>query len=817
MKLCSSVFILLLTLQVFNTDNSFAEVSKSDSLLRILQKAKNDTDKINALIALSWQLRQQNLDSALVLGKEALILSEKLTDPDTRVPPEEEKQNQRLVKTQRRKTARANYNIGTFLNIKTDYHNSLGYFIKALLSEDQGDNRLKSQILSGLGIAYYGLSDYPKALEYQAQALKLIETYGDKKEIARICGNMGIVFASQSKYEDALTYYFKALKLCEELGDKPGFVRMLNNLALVYYNKGDFLRALDFNFKALSIEENLKDKNSLAITLSSIGAVYESQKYYEKALDYFFKALKLEKELDNNYEIARNLGNIAEVLLAQDNNSVALNYNLWALNIRKKLKDNRGIAYACVSIGDVYMKQADSAWASGNQKYALEKIYPDALFYYSIALNTSKKIGENHLTAISLTQIGKIQTRQGLFVPSEAKLLQALAIAESIGIPSLSQIIHENLSDIYSRTGDYKKAFTHHREFGMLKDTLLNKDKSIEFSRKAMGYEYDKKSSLLKTEQEKKDALNASQRLKQRIIMYSIIAVLLLVISLAALIYRSSLQKQKANRLLALKSTIIEEQKTLVEAKNRHITDSIHYAKRIQEALLPATLFEPAEVSGFFVYHQPKDIVSGDFYWRFKDGDDLFFAVVDCTGHGVPGAMMSMLGYDMLEYAVKDKKLRQPALIIQSINTQMMEKLIKSNPGGATDGMDMTICKLNVKTLNLTYSGAKNGLIVAEQDKELTFFPADKCSVGDRAGYPFSQNSIQLTNKQSVYLFTDGYADQNGGPDRKRYMTVRFRQFLKKISTLSCDQQKMELLTEFNNWKGSTNQRDDVLVVGFKI
>ncbi len=268
--------------------------------------------------------------------------------------------------------------------------------------------------------------------------------------------------------------------------------------------------------------------------------------------------------------------------------------------------------------------------------------------------------------------------------------------------------------------------------------------------------------------------------------------------------------------MLERKNNTIERQKKEVEDKNKNINDSINYARRIQEAILPARLFEPEEVKDHFIYFSPKDIVSGDFYWRFKDGDDLFIAVVDCTGHGVPGAMMSMLGYDLLEYAVKDKGLREPAFIIQAMNEQLMQKLIKGNNGGSTDGMDMTLCKLNPKTGTLTYAGAKNELCIAN-NTGMHRCTVDKRSVGYESGFAFTQKTVALQSDEMVFLYTDGYADQKGGPDNGKYLGARFRTLLQGISGLTCAEQKQSLQNEFSDWKKDFEQRDDVLVVGFKL
>lgn len=817
MKSRINLFFIFLTLFVLPGGCLHAQNGQTDSLFHAYATAKDDTTRLNALNQLAWALRNSKQDSAISVCRKALLLAEMLPD-STQTEIKDEQLRIYLSKTKSNKLALSNYQMGNFLNMKQDYRGALGFLIKASVwSEKTKDKIFRSKVLTDFGYTYWRLINFQKALEYLLQAQKIADSTGDKKQQVAINNILGNVSSQQDNYVKALDYYSLALKIADSIGDKGRAATLMNNMGATYWSQGNYLKALDCDFNALRREEEVKDSNDLALTLGNIGLVYSSQGNNSQSLDYMYRALKLENKMGHKFQVARNIGNISGIYSAQGEFAKALNYNFWALNLMTELKEKLGMISGYSTAGDIYIKQGDSAWAKGNFKFALENKYANALYYLFLASRKGEDIGEPHALSFCLGNIAHIRIRQGKYVEGENLFLRALSLADSIGAQDLQEQEHKSLSELYYQTGDYFKAFQHQKAYTVIKDTLFNKDKSIESSRKEMNYEYDKKTAIMKAEQEKKGAILASEKKRQRIIMLSVSAVLLLALTLATLIYRSNLQKQKANKMLEQKNNTIEQQKRLVEDKNHHITESINYAKRIQEAILPLSLFEPEEASDYFIYHLPKDIVSGDFYWRFKDGDDLFIAVVDCTGHGVPGAMMSMLGYDMLEYAVKDKHLREPGLILQSINEQMMEKLLKSNPGGSTDGMDVTLCKLHKKSMLLTYAGAKNGLIIANHEEELILLPVDKCSIGDQAGFAFSQHSVQLTPKQAVYLFTDGYADQKGGPDHKKYMSLRFKQFLKRINNLPCEDQKEQLQLEFKTWKGESAQKDDVLVIGFKV
>jgi len=817
MKTRLLAFCFFSLIQIYSAAALFSQTSRLDSLHQVLVLAKNDTQRINTLNQLAWQWRRTNLDSAIPYGTRAILLSEKLVDSNM-IVINDEQVRVRLSRLKSRKLADSYYQMGVFIGSKNDFRGALGYFIRALvLSEKTSNAAFYSKILTDIGYTYSMLNDIPKALYYNLQALRIADSLKNHPSLITLSNRIGMIYIDKSDFQKAFECFTRCFNLAQQDKDSISIMFSLNNIGLAYWNQGNLLKALDNYFNALKIADQLNNTSQAAITLSNIGLIYWSQKNYSQAFDYMFKALGLEEKIGDKLQIARNLSNISDLYNDLGDYVNTINYNSWALELREELHDKRGLALSYSVFADVYTRQGDSAWAKKNTDYARESRYPLALTYFEKALNLVKQLGDLNYEAIYKANIGHLLTRMGNYEEAEQNLSRSLQISDSIGSLNQQEISHQYLSELYEETGAYRKAYEHHKLYSILKDSIYNKDKSMESNRKFLSYEYDKKTALLRAEQNKKDALNSSEKKRERVVIYSISAVLLLVLCLAIIIYRSNRQKQKTNKQLERKNNTIEIQKKVVEDKNRHITESINYAKRIQEAILPSSLFKPEEIREHFVYHLPKDIVSGDFYWRFKDGDDLFFAVVDCTGHGVPGAMMSMLGYDMLEYAVKDKGLRDPGQIIQALNEQMMEKLLKSNPGGSTDGMDLTLCKLNSISQTLTFAGAKNDLIVVTPEKGVELYQVDKCSVGDQPKFCFKQQTIQLQSHQSVFLFTDGYADQKGGPEQKKFMAGRFRELLGEISELPCEEQKLQLQKEFNDWKANATQRDDVLVVGFKL
>jgi serine phosphatase RsbU (regulator of sigma subunit)/HAMP domain-containing protein len=271
----------------------------------------------------------------------------------------------------------------------------------------------------------------------------------------------------------------------------------------------------------------------------------------------------------------------------------------------------------------------------------------------------------------------------------------------------------------------------------------------------------------------------------------------------------------------------VVKQKEEIELKTKEleilfkqVTDSIHYAKRIQEAILPPNNLVKQILPESFVLYKPKDIVSGDFYWIDKKKEWCYFAAVDCTGHGVPGAFMSIVGYNLLKDILKNTDRTQPSIIMDKMNDGVANTLHTNTTSGkqTKDGMDMTLCALNYDTLELQFSGAFNPLYII-RGNELIQYKADKFPVGMFIGEKqnFTNHSIQLQKGDSIYIFSDGYADQFGGPKGKKFMAGNFRQLLSDVSKLPIERQKTMLNQTIEEWRGNLEQVDDILIIGVKV
>ena len=341
----------------------------------------------------------------------------------------------------------------------------------------------------------------------------------------------------------------------------------------------------------------------------------------------------------------------------------------------------------------------------------------------------------------------------------------------------------------------------------------------------------------------KSDEYNAGLE-RRNIIVYAAIGGMFLVLILLIFIYRNYRQKRKANDMLKEKNDLIELQKKHVEEKNKDITDSINYAKRIQLALLKEQKHVSAHLPEHFIFFMPKDIVAGDFYWAAEKQGHLYLTAADCTGHGVPGAFLTMLGVAFLNEINSTNEILTPAQILDKLRVRFITELSQTGKEGENkDGMDISLMRLNLKTYELQWAGANNPLWVMKSKSVSSFEPnnlpcrpagklqttngfipelietkADKQPIGFTLNpKPFTNHVFQLQKGDSFYLFTDGFADQFGGPSGKKFKYSQLKEKFAEINNLALEKQKELLGIEFETWKGEYEQLDDVCVIGVRV
>ena len=292
---------------------------------------------------------------------------------------------------------------------------------------------------------------------------------------------------------------------------------------------------------------------------------------------------------------------------------------------------------------------------------------------------------------------------------------------------------------------------------------------------------------------------------------------LILILYLVAIVFENT--KNTALKNLDEKNNLLDIQKKTLEIKQKEILDSINYSRRIQSAILPPDKIVKRLLPDSFILYKPKDIVSGDFYWVTEWGNKILFAAVDCTGHGVPGAFMSIVGQNILNQSVNEYGLSKPNLLLNSLNKGVSRTLGADDENIIRDGMDLALCTLDKKNMQLEFAGAFNPLWIL-RNNEIIEIKGNKFPIGsfmDDAIQNFDNHEMKLEKGDLLYIFTDGYADQFGGPKGKKFKDKNVKKLLLEISNESMDRQKEILETTMEDWKGELEQIDDILIMGVKI
>ncbi len=285
-----------------------------------------------------------------------------------------------------------------------------------------------------------------------------------------------------------------------------------------------------------------------------------------------------------------------------------------------------------------------------------------------------------------------------------------------------------------------------------------------------------------------------------------------LIIGIAVVSLKLLRTNRKNNKILKVQNEIIEE-------KNKDITDSINYAKRLQTAILPPKDFVNSVLPEHFIIYQPKDIVSGDFYWVSHHESKIMLAAIDCTGHGVPGALLSIVGHNAINQAVNELGILQPSKVLDSMNTLIKKILHQDKGSDIRDGMDMALCTFDKHTNTLEYAGANNPVFILS-DGKLNIIKGSKLTVGsmeEEKVEPPVNHSVQLKKGDCFYIFSDGYVDQFGGKDNKKFKTSKFQELLISINNQAMPEQEKSISKAFNDWKGKNEQVDDVLIIGIRV
>ncbi|WP_317896779.1 SpoIIE family protein phosphatase [Aurantibacillus circumpalustris] len=641
-----------------------------------------------------------------------------------------------------------------------------------------------------------------KSLEYSQQALTTYEELKDWENIIRTRVAIANMYKDQGNIIMQLECLQEGLQIAKKADYKKGMSQFLVQIMFLYAAQGDTAQALNYLEKASVLEKEINDSTRWARGYFLIGKFYAGIFHFDKAIEYYNKSIERYEKEQNKNALPQIYMKKADVYVEKHDYILALQNAEKANRLAEEADDFRTIFWSLVTKGEIYAMQND---------------YVNALKIHLSTLKIVERLGAEDPIAIICGMLANDYFGQKNYAQAKLYSDRSLQIMIKNNAGAQNLMKSEKLAyRIDSTTKDFKGAFLHYQNFKKLDAKLNNEDVHKAAAREKFQSDLEMQKMMGQMTQEKQEMKYNEDKKKQRIILYSVSLGLLLLLLLVVFIFRGLRQKQKANKELLQKNEVIVQQKHLVEEKQKEITDSITYAKRLQEAILPPKEFVNKHVPDNFILYRPKDIVAGDFYWAECVGSKFFIAAADSTGHGVPGAMVSVVCSNALNRSVKEFGLRETGKILDKTRELVIETFEKST-SEVKDGMDISLLCIDRQNQKVYWSGANNPLWYI-QNNELKEIKADKQPIGktDHAK-PFTTHELEYKENTIFYLFTDGLADQFGGPNGKKFKYKQFSDLLLQHSNLDPEQQTLLIDKVFSEWKGELEQVDDVCVIGIKI
>ena len=670
--------------------------------------------------------------------------------------------------------------------------------------------------------AYYINRDLSQSVDYGERALEVARQTGSIVLENKALEYLALGRYFQGNYDEALNNWLASIDLyvLRESQEPDSIARMslmgdraqqLNNVGAAYKNLGEYDKAIEYYQENLKIQEQLGNLYSMAQSKANIANVYYAFELdYEKVLEYYNESLEhLNEYLTQNPDHLQGKQLLAGIYLnigiaykeIEDDDMAIENFQL-ALDLYTDIDNKVGIANTLNSIGLVYL-------AAGS--------YQEALDASLNALEVYREIGQRKEEAGALKNIGHIFYEWKRFSEALDYMNQSLDISRELDLKREMFDVYKDMSMVYRDIGDYRQALQNYELYNSLKDSSIREENLQAISELETKYETER------VERENAE-LNFQNQLqeaglkRQRIILFSVIGISVIILGFGFITYRQYQAKKKANVLLNEQNIEIKQQRDQIFQQKQEITDSIHYASRIQEAILPReTMLN--KLQDHFILFKPRDIVSGDYYWMTLKDNKTIVAAADCTGHGVPGAFMSMLGISFMNEIVNKSDTTQANEILNQLRSHVVESLGQTGEEGEQqDGMDLALCVIDMKAKKIQYSGAYNPLYLI-RNNELIEYKPDKMPIGihREKKEAFTNRLIDVEIGDALYMFSDGYVDQFGGPRQKKFMSKSFKELLLQINSKPMEEQREILNTTIEDWMGQVEQIDDILVMGMRI
>ncbi|HAS45194.1 MAG TPA: hypothetical protein DCS93_32220 [Microscillaceae bacterium] len=743
----------------------------------------------------------------------------------------------------KREEARAYLALVFIAHKQREYQSALNFYSQAeKLGQTSNTPLILIEAQRMKAAIYASMKNDSKRMAYYAKALETAKSNQVLEEVMRIQKDYAS-FYQKKRDRRALQYAMRALEISESLKDYNEKATLNSLLASYHKSNGNYVKALDYFLKELKVRETfLVDSFYLAINYNKIGVLLYEQQNYEKAVTYYKKHLKVSQKLK------------AERLQALSHNNIALAYQHLRRYAEAKENYQKSILLAQKAKNRVILGWAYNGMGIINQD---QKHYQKAKEWFdkAIAIRTKPR-----LLAQSYYSLGKNHQLQEQHLKAKQYYLKAADLVQQTADLALKRDIQGGLSVCYESLGETTKALASHQLFKQLADSLLNRENAKGITQLEATYRFQKeKDSLQFVEARKQEVLKneiATRKANQRTTYIGLGLTLGLVVVLLYFFWdkqKSNHKLNQANEELAISNEEIkasseevqsingtlQETLELVNEQKNNIVASINYAERIQLAVLPTAESIQDIFPEHFIFYKPRDIVSGDFYWVTKtesqpiyeessdfqlgkvllgfSNEKQILVVADCTGHGVPGAFMTMLCSQALNSIVIQNNVHEPGKILTGLDTYLRQ-VLKSKQTNVNDGMDIAICVIDSTEQTLVFAGAKSGLLYY-QNQELKELKGDLHSINGRRsrGYQYASKTIQLTTPTTFYMHSDGYPDQFGGPQGRKFLKKRFREMIQDIATLPMAQQHQQLDLRLNDWMQDEEQLDDILVMGVKL
>jgi len=574
------------------------------------------------------------------------------------------------------------------------------------------------------------------------------------------------------KIDSALFYYTKAQAFFKSINHEKGIGKVYQSFGVIKNSMKDYKGALEDNKKAIEIYERIDFKKGLTMVYMGIGNILNRLNNKEDALKYMRKAMNNAASIGDSSMYYQTMAEFGALQIANNHQDSSHYYYKKAIPYLERNNFNNSLIVAYSNYAEVLYKQIP-----------------------------------RNVTAL------------------KELLFKSLILCKQLNIRDNLQAIYRQIAGYYVLCSKPDSVQYYMNLSAQMADTICNIQNMSLLHETETKYETEKKDLQIKNQSLEIDAKQKENEAKNKILLLGTIG-LLAVLIFAFLAYSNFKKTQKANIIInsqkeqvELQKEEITSQKDLVVEKQKEIIDSINYAQKIQTAVLTGEAVWNKISSDYFIIFQPKDIVSGDFYWAYNTVNNRSVIVLaDCTGHGVPGGFMSMLGNSFLNEIVVENKIFKPDQILNKLRQKIISSLGQKGSADRRDGMDMAVCTWNKIDNTLEFSGANNKLWIIRKG-ELSEYPGDKMPIGNFDGdlTPFKCYNIQLHKNDSIVLSTDGFADQFGGDGGKKFMSKNLKNLLVNNSDLSLENQKNELINSLNSWKGNHEQVDDISLIMIKV